>query len=119
MRSLNKVFLLGNVGQTPELLTTKTGQPYTRLSIATHRRWKDTEEKWQEQTDWHNVMVWGSQAKTCSQGITKGALVFIEGQLSPYSHTKEDGATETRQSIHAQRVSFFNSPSLSQNQIAG
>ena len=119
MRSLNKVFLLGHVGQTPELLSTKTGQPYTRLSIATHRRWKDNEEKWQEQTDWHPVMVWGAQAKICAQGINKGALVFVEGQLSPYSQTKEDGTVETRQSIHAQRVSFFNNQTIVRDQVAG
>ena len=118
MRSLNKVFLLGHVGQTPELLLTKMGQPYTRLSIATHRRWKDNEEKWQEQTDWHSVMVWGAQAKICSQGIQKGALVFVEGQLSPYSHTKEDGTVETRHSIHAAKVSFFNHQNLSRDQVA-
>lgn len=119
MRSLNKVFLLGHVGHDPELGITKKGEPYTRLSLATNRRWKDDDEKWQEHTDWHNVMVWGNQAKNCCHGINKGALVFIEGQLSPYAHTKEDGSTETRQSIHAQRVSFFNNKPITRDQVAG
>jgi single stranded DNA-binding protein len=108
MRSLNKVFILGHVGHTPDLMTTKLGQPYTRLNIATNRRWKGEDDNWQEKTDWHQVMVWGTQARICAQGVQKGALVFVEGQLSPYTQNKEGDTPETRQSIHAQRVSFFN-----------
>lgn len=106
MRSLNKVFLLGRVGQTPELASTKTGAPYTYLNVATHRSWKEGEE-WKEATDWHHVMVWGNQAKICAQGVTKGALVFIEGALSTYSTANPDGTTQSRQSLHAHKVSFF------------
>lgn len=106
MRSLNKVFLLGRVGQTPELSQTKTGAPYTYLNVATHRTWKDGEE-WKETTDWHHVMVWGNQAKICAQGVLKGALVFIEGHLSTYSTPNPDGTPNTRQSLHAHKVSFF------------
>ncbi|MGE0764178.1 MAG: single-stranded DNA-binding protein [Bdellovibrionales bacterium] len=119
MRSLNKVFLLGHVGHTPELLTTKAGQPYTRLSIATHRRWKEKEEeKWSESTDWHSVMVWGTLARICTDGIAKGALVFVEGQLSPYSQVREDGTQETKLSIHAKKVSFFNNQSVNRESVA-
>lgn len=106
MRSLNKVFLLGRIGKAPEPLTTKKGQPYTRLHVATRRSWKDGEEV-KDVTDWHYVMVWGPQAKICINGIKKGSVVMVEGHLSPYAVEMEEGKTEIRQSIHASRVSFF------------
>ncbi len=112
MHSLNKVFLFGRVGQTPELLTTKTGAPYTRISLATHRTWKDGDSR-KEVTDWHSVMVWGNLAKVCTQGITKGSVVLIEGHLNPYKETGDDGQNLTRQSIHAHSVSFLPAPSQS------
>ena len=111
MRSLNKVFLLGRVGQSPELLTTKTGAPYIRLSLATHRTWKEGDDR-KEATDWHSVMVWGNLAKVCAHGITKGALVFVEGHLNPYTVTADDGQNQTRQSIHAHKVSYFSTVPL-------
>jgi single-strand DNA-binding protein len=111
MKSLNKVFLLGRAGHVPQLLSTKSGQSYTRLNVATRRSWKNPDNTWEERTDWHNVMVWGNQARTCSEGIGKGAVVFIEGQLTPYAVAGEDGKKETRQSIHATKVSFFSLPS--------
>ncbi|MBX7231709.1 MAG: single-stranded DNA-binding protein [Bdellovibrionales bacterium] len=107
MRSLNKVFLLGRVGQNPELQTAKSGQQYTKLSIATQRSWKNQEGKWQEASDWHSVMVWGSQAKLCVEGIEKGSLVFVEGVITTYSASDSEGQKELKQSISGHRVSFF------------
>ncbi len=109
MKSLNKVFLLGHVGHSPEALTTRNGQIYTRLSVATRRGWKDDEDQWQEQTDWHSVNVFGPQAKSCIEHIKKGSLVFIEAQLSPFSLNKDDGSKESRLSIQALKVSFLSS----------
>lgn len=119
MKSLNKVYLLGHLGQAPELLQTKNGQPYTRLSLATRRAWKDENEKWQEQTDWHQVMVWGNQAKSCSAGLNKGAVVFVEGSLNPYSLPNEDGSKTYRLSIHAQKVTFFSPSTMESAAVAG
>lgn len=107
MRSMNKVFLLGRVGQDLELQTTKKGQPYTRFSLATHRSWKDENDKLQEVTDWHNVTVWGSEAKICHRGVTKGSLLLVEGELSPYQFVNEAGVKEFRQSITARKVNFI------------
>lgn len=112
MKSLNKVYLLGNLGQAPELRTATNGQFYTRLSLATHRRWKGENEQWQELTDWHSVMVWGNQAKSCASRLTKGSPVFVEGQLSPYEGKNEKGEKTFKLSIHAQRVTFFNQATL-------
>lgn len=109
MKSLNKVFLLGHIGHKPEALTTRNGQIYTRLSVATRRGRKDEEDQWQEQTDWHSVNVFGPQAKSCIEHIKKGSLVFIEGQLSPFSKENEDGTKEIRLSIQALKVSFLSS----------
>jgi single-strand DNA-binding protein len=108
MRSLNKVFLLGRVGNTPEELHTKAGRPYTRLHVATNRSWKDenAEGGRREATDWHYVMVWGTLANICRQGIRKGSLVFIEGYINHYQTETEPGKMEERYSIHAKEVSF-------------
>lgn len=109
MRSFNKVFLMGRVGSDPEPMTTKGGQTYTRLSIATSRSWKykDDPEARHEATDWHSVMVWGNLAKICLQGVKKGLLVFVEGHLNTYSVVSETGEKQSRSSLHAQKVSFF------------
>ena len=81
MRSLNKVFLMGHLGRAPELLVAKSGQSYTRLSLATRRQWRDDEDHVQEHTDWHSVTVWGNQARSCCDYLNKGSLVFVEGLL--------------------------------------
>lgn len=111
MKSLNKVFLMGRLGHDPELQTSRGGRPYTRLNIATRRSWTDEDEKRQEVTDWQTVWVWGNQAQYCVNGLRKGALVFVEGQLSPYSKTLEDGKVESHLSIRSTNVTFFRSPS--------
>ena len=108
MKSLNKVFLLGNIGSHPELLVAKNGRPYTCLNLATHRSWRDPQEKLQERTDWHSVMVWGNQAKACVSSLQKGALVFVEGQISTYQRSDENGEnSQNAVNITAYRVNFF------------
>lgn len=119
MKSLNKVYLLGRVGHAPELKQTKNQQPYVRLSLATDRRWKDETGEWKEQTDWHPVMIWGRQAEKCASQLAKGAVVFIEGNLSPYSLTNEDGSKTSRLSIHAKKVTFFSPTPLEAAAVAG
>src|SRR5258708_2655178 len=59
MKSMNRVFLIGNLGADPELQISKVGKTYTRLRLATHRSWLNKDDQWEERTDWHSVFVWG------------------------------------------------------------
>ena len=109
-KSMNKVFLMGHLGQNPELRMSKNGKPYARLSVATNRRGPMSDEGTpKEATDWHSVFVWGPLADRCVQSLQKGALVFVEGSLSYWQVVKEDGAAY-KNAVHGHEVRFLNSP---------
>lgn len=80
--SLNKVELIGNLGNDPEFRTLPNGNGVAQLSIATSETWKDkqTGEK-KEKTEWHRVVIFGKLAEIASQYLRKGSKVFIEGAL--------------------------------------
>ena len=106
MRSLNRVFLMGHLGRAPELMESKAGKPYTRLSVATNRAWMNSEDQREEKTEWHSVFVWGPLAERCSRNLRKGALVFVEGSLSYWKASQEG---EYKNAIHGYEVKFLNS----------
>jgi single-strand DNA-binding protein len=103
---MNKVFLMGHLGHTPELQMSKAGKPYARLSLATNRRWVQGEES-KEATDWHSVFVWGRLAEQCTASLQKGALVFVEGALTYWQVA--DSQTPFKNAIHGHEVRFLNS----------
>ena len=70
---LNKVLLIGNLGRDPEVRSTPSGQPVASFTLATNRRWRDKSGAKQEQTEWHNIVVWGRQAEIAGQYLTKGS----------------------------------------------
>jgi single-strand DNA-binding protein len=106
MRSVNRVFLMGHLGQQPELQKSRAGRPYTRLNVATNRHWVNDDGK-QEKSDWHSVFVWGEQAERCVEFLRKGAKVFIEGSLT-YWRLNEDLPQKTyKNAIQADRVHFI------------
>ncbi len=108
-KSMNKVFLMGHLGRTPELQQSKAGRPYTRLSVATNRRWTDADEGTKEATDWHSVFVWGALAQRCVDCLQRGALVFVEGSLTYWSVAQESTAVY-KNAIHGHEVRFLTSP---------
>ena len=79
--SYNKVMLLGNLGQDPEIRYTPRGLPVVNFTVATHESEVDKDGKNREQTEWHRVVVAGKLALTCSEYLKKGRLVFVEGRL--------------------------------------
>jgi single-strand DNA-binding protein len=105
MKSMNKVFLMGHLGATPELSTAKGGKFYTRLRVATNTVWYDAADQKQERTDWHSVFVWGSLAQQCCAMLKKGALVMVEGSLSYWQVAQID--KEYKNAIRAQSVRFL------------
>ena len=82
---VNKVILIGNLGRDPEVRSTPSGQPVATFTLATSRRWKDKNGQKQEQTEWHQIVVWGKQAEIAGQYLTKGKQVYIEGRLQTRS----------------------------------
>ena len=90
--TLNKVLLIGRLGQDPEIRHTQGGQAVASFSIATNESWRDKEGNQQERTDWHNCVAFGATAeKYIGPYITKGTLVSIEGTLQTRSWEDKEG----------------------------
>jgi len=91
MASLNKVLLIGNLGQDPEMTYTPNGTAKASLSVATQEKWKDKGGDTQEKTEWHRVIAWGKLAEICGQYLSKGRQVYIEGRLQTRQWEDKDG----------------------------
>ena len=90
--SVNKVIIVGNLGKDAEVRNTQGGNQVANLRIATSERWKDkTSGEWQEQTEWHTVVMWGQLAEVAGRYAVKGAKVYVEGQLKTRKWKDKDG----------------------------
>src|SRR3989338_92525 len=104
---INKVILFGNLTRDPELKALPSGMNVVNFSIATNRVFRDREGKKQEQTEFHNIVVFGRQADTVAQHMKKGSSVFIEGGLQTRSwDDKTSGEKKYRTEVIADRVQF-------------
>jgi single-strand DNA-binding protein len=103
---INKAMVFGNLTRDPELRALPSGMNVASFSIATNRVFKDRDGKKQEQTDFHNVVVFGRQADTVAQYLKKGASAFIEGRMQTRSWEGKDGEKKYRTEIVADRVQF-------------
>ena len=79
--SVNKVILIGNLGQDPEARFTPQGTAVVNLSVATNESWKDQSGEVQERTEWHRVVMYGRMAETADKYMKKGQMVYVEGRL--------------------------------------
>ena len=102
---INKAMLFGNLTRDPELRALPSGMNVVNFSIATNRVYKDRDGKKQEQTDFHNVVVFGRQADVVNQYLKKGSSVFVEGRMQTRSWEK-DGEKKYRTEVVADRVQF-------------
>jgi len=92
-RSLNKVLLIGNVGNDPEIRSTSSGSRVAKVSLATNRQFQDRTGQNQERTEWHRLTFFGRLADIVEQYVKKGDRLFVEGRLE-YSQTQdENGGT--------------------------
>ena len=80
--SVNKVILVGNLGQDPESRFTPQGTAVTNLSIVINESWKDQNGDIQERTEWHRVVMYGRMAETAVEYMRKGQMVYVEGRLN-------------------------------------
>lgn len=90
--SINKVILIGNLGQDPEIRTTTNGTKVANLSVATSERWKDKNSgEAKEKTEWHRVVVFGNLAGVLESFARKGSKVYLEGSLQTRKWTDQSG----------------------------
>jgi single-strand DNA-binding protein len=107
MRTLNKVFMMGYLGNDPELRTTKNGHNYTHLQMAIKRGTRGAEGQPETKTDWHRVHVWGKQGELCAKYLKKGSPVLVEGHLRLFEETLDGAAPVKKVAIHADEVGFL------------
>ena len=107
MASVNKAIIIGNLGRDPEVRYTQSGQAMARFTVATTDTWTDRDNSRQERTEWHNIVVWGKQAETCGQYLSKGRQVYIEGRIEKRKFEDKEGKERYFTHIVAQRVQFL------------
>ncbi len=106
---VNKVILVGNLGKDPEVRYTSGGQAVASLRIATSRSWTDKQSgQRKEETEWHDVEVWGKQAEQCGEYLAKGRQVYVEGRLKTDKwQDKQSGQDRYRVKVVADTVRFL------------
>lgn len=105
--SINKVILIGNLGANPELKYLPSGQAVCEMRLATNESYTDKQGVKQDRTEWHRVVVWGKQAENCSQYLTKGRQVYVEGRLQTRTWDDKDGNKRYMTEIVAAQVQFL------------
>ena len=110
MASVNKVIILGNLGQDPEIKYTADGTAIDNLSIATNETWKDkkTGEK-QQKTEWHRVVAFKRLAEIMGEYLKKGSSVYIEGKIQTRKWDDKDGVTRYTTEIVARELQMLGS----------
>lgn len=93
-KGLNKVMLIGNLGQDPEVKYTPNGTCVARLNVATNESKKDKEGNWVDYTEWHRVTFYQKRAEVCKDYLSKGSKIYIEGRLHTHSWDNEAGVKQ-------------------------
>ena len=105
--SVNKVILVGRLGQNPEVRYTPSGSAVANFSVATNEAWTDKSGQKQERTEWHRVVVWGKLAELCNQYLQKGRQCYVEGRLQTREWADKDGVKKYSTEVQAQTVQFL------------
>lgn len=109
MKSVNKVILLGNIGQPPETKTLKNGTLLTTASVATNDRFKQGDE-WKDRTEWHSVLFYGRLAEIARDYLRKGSKVYVEGRIRTDSwEDKDTGRKQWRTHVVATELTLLDS----------
>ena len=110
MASINKVILIGNLGKDPELKFLPSGQPVANFPIATSEKWKDKSTgETKEQTEWHNIIMFGKLAEIAGQYLKKGSSVFVEGRLQTRKWQDKNGQDRYTTEIIANEMKMLGS----------
>ena len=104
---LNKTMLIGNLGADVETRSTKAQVAVATFRIATTERWKDSQGNPQESTEWHRIVAFGRLAEICSEYLTKGSRVYVEGRLQTRKWQDEKGTTRFTTEIIAREMKML------------
>ncbi len=107
--TVNKVILIGRLGQDPELKYTPSGAAVVTLSVATNTSYKGQDGNYVENTEWHRVVLWRKQAEAAAQYTKKGHRVYVEGKLTTRSWDDKDGIKRYTTEIQADSIQFLES----------
>jgi single-strand DNA-binding protein len=108
MSSMNKVILIGRVGQDPEIRYTGNGQAVANLSLATSEKWKDKETgDMQEHTEWHKLVAFNRTAEVIGEYVVKGSLISVEGKLNTRKWQDKSGVDRWTTSVHVDRMNML------------
>jgi len=105
--SVNKVILVGNLGRDAELRYTPGGAAVATLNLATTEVWNDKNQQRQEKTEWHRVVLWGKQAESLQEYLTKGKQIYVEGRLQTRQWDDKDGNKRYTTEIKADRITLL------------
>jgi single-strand DNA-binding protein len=108
--NVNKVILVGRLTRDPEVRSTPAGQTVASISMATNRFWKDKNGQRQDQTEFHNVVLWGRLAEIAGQYLGKGQEAFIEGRLQTRKYTDKNNVERYRTEIIAENLQLGSRP---------
>lgn len=106
---LNKVILIGNLGNDPEVKQTNSGGTLASFSVATTDRWRDKNGQTHEQTEWHRVVTWNKLAEICGQYLRKGSKVYIEGKLQTRTWEDQQGVTRYMTEVLCREMKMLDS----------
>lgn len=104
MGSVNKAILVGNLGRDAELRYTSGGAPVASVRIATTERFTDREGQKREDTQWHDVVIWGKTAEALHEYLVKGKQIYVEGRIQTRKWTDKEGKDRYNTEIRADRV---------------
>jgi single-strand DNA-binding protein len=111
MSGVNKVLLIGRLGNDPEVKAIGQGSTVAQFNIATSENWVDKSGQKQERTEWHRIVVWGKLAEICGKHLSKGRQVYVEGRLQTRNWEDKQGQKRYTTEIVANTVQFLGSPS--------
>jgi single-strand DNA-binding protein len=106
---MNKVIIMGRLGQDPELKYLPNGTAVANFSVATTKKWKNNEGAPQEKTEWHKIVIWGKLAELANQYLSKGRQVLLQGELQTRSWDDRDGVKRYTTEIVASELEFIGS----------
>lgn len=108
-RGVNKVILIGRLGQDPELRYTGNGTAVCNLRLATDDSYTDNDGNLVERTEWHRIVAWSRLAEICNEYLEKGSQVYVEGRLQTRQWEDRDGNTRYTTEVVARNVQFLDS----------
>jgi len=114
-RGINKVILVGNLGNDPEVRYTPAGACVTTISVATTEQWKDKEGNKQEKTEWHRVVFFGRLAEIAGEYLKKGSQVYVEGKLRTNKWQDQNGQDRYTTEVLANEMQMLGSANGSNN----